>query len=152
MAFVWLIPLGFSGVAVVCDLRRREIPDGIPALLAALGLAASLLGWTSLPWSHVLLGGLCGLAIGGLFFFAAGFGGGDVKLVAALGTWLGVWGLLQTLFWVALAGMLLAFVAQARGKKEFAYAPALFAGLLVFLIWPTGLHQVVVWTQGIAGR
>jgi len=45
------------------------------------------------------------------------------------------------LFWMALAGGLLALIAMARGQRDYAYGPAIAAGYLGYLIWPFGLLQ-----------
>lgn len=75
-------------IALVCDLRRRRIPN---SLTVSAGLVAllfhALWGWDS------LLASLSGFAVGfGLLFalWLTGTGGaGDVKLMGALGAWLG---------------------------------------------------------------
>jgi hypothetical protein len=51
--------------------------------------------------------------------------------VAALGAVLGPLGLVQALFWIALAGGVLAVFAAARGQRDYAYVPAITAGVLV---------------------
>lgn len=59
-------------------------------------------------------------------------GGGDVKLMAALGVWLGVWGIGQTLFYGTIAGgvaALVLLVVRRKGRKDyFAYGPYLCLG------------------------
>jgi Flp pilus assembly protein protease CpaA len=72
-----------------------------------------------------------GFALTAVLFWLGGIGGGDVKLVTALGAWLGPWGLLQALFWIALAGGVLAAVAKWRRQPDFAYVPAILAGLAI---------------------
>ena len=75
-----------------------------------------------------------GVSIGVFLFWLGGFGGGDAKLLAALGATLGPRALLPFLFYAAIAGGLLAGVALVRGKRDLAYAPAMALGLLVFLM------------------
>jgi prepilin peptidase CpaA len=72
-------------VASVTDLRSRRIPNRLtgPAILVGLLLHLALGGPTQLG-----LSALAGLIAGGiflLFFVACGMGGGDVKLMAAVG-------------------------------------------------------------------
>jgi prepilin peptidase CpaA len=100
-------------VAVAWDLKTRRIPN---ALTFGAALAAVLV--------HGYAGGAAGagLSLGGWlvgaafflpFFALGGMGGGDVKLLAALGAWLGP----STIVWVALyssiagGGMALAVAA-----------------------------------------
>ena len=121
-------------IATVCDLRKREVPDwiSIVLLLAAIVAAALQVGETG--WLGLVIGLALGLAIGTALFAWCGFGGGDAKLIVALGAVFGPIGLLSLLFWTALAGAGLAIVAHARGQQDLAYVPAIALGLLVHII------------------
>lgn len=72
-------------VSVVTDLKQRVIYNWVtfPAMLLGLGLAALERGWPGLGWA------LVGLFLGGglllVPYIMGGMGGGDVKLLAALG-------------------------------------------------------------------
>lgn len=146
---MWLIPLALLLIAVIHDLLTREIPDWISIVIALSGLTLAVSGNLPLSTLTSLLGLFCGALIGIIFFLAAGFGGGDVKLVAALGAWLGPAGLFPTLFWIAIVGMLLSIIAKCRGQQDLAYAPALFAGFLIFIIWPDSLNRLAGLPYGI---
>jgi prepilin peptidase CpaA len=126
------VPLGLLAAATWHDLKSREIPDWISLVLAVWALCLAALGWSAFGWSGLLLGAGLGFLLSAPLFWLGGIGGGDVKLVAALGACLGPWGLLQTLFWVALAGGVLALVAKLRGQSDFAYVPAILIGLIVY--------------------
>jgi prepilin peptidase CpaA len=128
-----LAALLFLVAATICDLRSREIPDWIAAGLLACALGATGFGLTEVTWLGLLGGAMLAFVLGLPLFAAGGFGGGDVKLVVALGAALGPLGLLSTLFWVAIAGGILALVALARGKRELAYVPAIALGLCIHL-------------------
>jgi prepilin peptidase CpaA len=91
-------------VASISDLRTRRIPNALTFAAAAAATAF-----------HVLTGGLsglglslAGLAVGLAVFFPifalGGLGGGDVKLLACLGAWLGPAGALWTALYAAMAG------------------------------------------------
>lgn len=127
-----LVPLLLIGCATVCDLRSRTIPDWVPGAILAWGILATALGWSSVSWLGVLGGIMLGLLVGLPLFAAGAFGGGDVKLVAALGAALGPLALLSTLFWVAIAGGILAALALWRGRRDLAYVPAIALGLLIY--------------------
>jgi prepilin peptidase CpaA len=135
-----LPPLLLLIVASVYDLRSRTVPDWIAACIAGWGLVMALLGWHPAGphiagWWGLAGGLLLGLVLTAPLFFLGAFGGADVKLVAALGALLGPLALLLALFWVALAGGLLAAVAAARGKRDLAYVPAITAGLGMYFIY-----------------
>jgi prepilin peptidase CpaA len=112
------IVLGIAlAISVVTDLRSRLIYNlvTVPTLVIALALRAALVGWRgagveSAPFG--LLPGLVGLVCGGLIFYVmylvGGMGGGDVKLMAAVGAALGFPVVLYALMFTALVGGLMA--------------------------------------------
>ena len=120
-------------IATGCDLRTREIPNWISIAIAVVAMVASSAGWLGigLPW--VIAGGAAGFLVGyGLFRFAK-LGGGDAKLISALGLVVGPVGLLIVLFGSALAGGILALIAISRKQKDYAYVPAITCGFMLYL-------------------
>ncbi len=131
-------------VASICDVRRREVPDWIAVAVFLAAVVAATLGVAGIRFWMVATGGLLGLAVGAAMFRFAHFGGGDAKLLGAIGALLGPVGLLFVLFAMALAGGVLALIAMARGQRDYAYGPAIALGYLAYLIWPAGLLQQLV--------
>jgi Flp pilus assembly protein protease CpaA len=88
-----LIPLGAVALATLAasatDLWKFKVYNALTFPTLALGLAASawLGGWDGLFAS--LLGAGLGLGLLVIFFAAGGVGAGDVKLLMAVGAWLG---------------------------------------------------------------
>ena len=76
-------------VACATDLRSRRIPNVLTFSAAALGMATS--AWTGGPEAAMTssAGWIAGFAIFFVPFALRGLGGGDVKLLAALGAWVG---------------------------------------------------------------
>ncbi len=77
-----------GGVAIV-DWRQFRIPNAFTVPFALVGMAYH--GWFS-GWAGVgqsLIGLLVGFAILLVPFILGGFGGGDVKLMAGIGAWVG---------------------------------------------------------------
>jgi prepilin peptidase CpaA len=115
--------IAISLIACVTDLRTRRIPNVLTLGAAIAGLVA-----------HVVLDGasgaltagggwLTGLLIFLPFFALGGMGGGDVKLLAALGAWLGAYETLYLALYSAAAGGALAVVvACSRGYLRVACA------------------------------
>src|SRR5580765_7089499 len=103
-------------VAAVADVRTRRVPNAL-----TFGAAAAGMGYATV---HGGLGGLessvLGCLIGvGLFlplFALGGMGGGDVKLLAAFGAWLGPLGVLWAAIWASLAGGILALAVSIRRR------------------------------------
>lgn len=82
---------GFVAVAAVLDFRTKKIPNYLTVSGALCGLAFQSL----LPQGDGVLFALAGFGVGFVLlllpFLLGGGGAGDVKLLAALGTWLGPW-------------------------------------------------------------
>ena len=101
-----------ASIGGVYDLRSRRIPNLLtgPSILFGLLLHFLLGGVSQLGYS--LLGGLIAGAIFFLFFMVGGMGGGDVKLMAAVGCIAGAAHikdvLLATVFFGGLMGITLA--------------------------------------------
>jgi len=127
-------------IAAVGDVRRYLIPNRLCSVVAALALPY----WVavSIGQDMPLLPTL-GLQIGVAFLVFAGFallfalgamGGGDVKLIAALALWVPAIRIPEMLFYVALAGGVLALVLivirRVRGSTSRAvpYGLAIAAG------------------------
>jgi len=96
--------------ACVTDLKSRRIPNVLTfgAAVGALAFQGMTAGWSGLGTAAA--GWLVGLVIFLPFFALRGIGGGDVKLVAALGAWLGPESALWLGLWSALAGGPLALI------------------------------------------
>ena len=120
-------------IATRSDLRTREIPDSISLAIGLVAIASSLVGALGLSLTWVLAGGVAGLAIGYSLFHFARLGGGDAKLIAALGLLVGPIGLLIVLFGMAIAGGVLSLVAMIRGQRDYAYVPAITAGFVGYV-------------------
>jgi prepilin peptidase CpaA len=108
---------GGGGSGALIDLYTRRVPNGLTFGLAGVGLICAGLRLTSVG----PLGALAGLGVG-LALMLPGHligatGGGDVKLLAALGTWLGPGRTGKAFLYAALAGGVLAVVVAIRRKR-----------------------------------
>ena len=133
---ILLVPLLLLLIAAMIDLKTREIPDWISIGLVVVGMVAAMFGWAGIQWWMVVSGAVLGLVIGLALYRFAGFGGGDGKLIAGIGAFLGPVGLLFALFWMALAGGVLALIAKFRGQRDYAYGPAILLGYVGYLFYP----------------
>jgi prepilin peptidase CpaA len=125
------------GVACVSDVLTRRIPNWLtfPGTLAGLGLNWLVGGYEG------LLAGLLGMAAGFflLFFFylLGGMGGGDVKLLALVGSFLGPRLVFYAFVWMALTGGLLA-LGSLIYKRAFSETARNLKSLVLGWILRTG--------------
>jgi prepilin peptidase CpaA len=121
-SFLAVVALSIGLIACVTDLRSRRIPNVLTFGAAALalvfhGIVSGLPGVQSAG-----LGWLAGVAVFLPFFLLGGMGGGDVKLLAALGAWMGP----GDAFWLAIyasiaGGVMAVVVSLARGYLTTAF-------------------------------
>ena len=115
--------LGVACAAVFFDVRARRIPNALTfgAALAAVAYAGVHGGWSGIGTS--VAGWFAGAALFFPFFALGGMGAGDVKLLAALGAWLGpVESLWVAMFAAMTGGVLGLIVALARGYLSTAFS------------------------------
>ncbi len=116
MDSVQLAALAIAISAAVCDLRMRRIPNLLTFGAAAAGLIYHLTSGGVGAFGHSAAGWLVGALVFIVPFALRGLGGGDVKLLAALGAWIGP----RDVVWLALytgmaGGMMAVVVAFACG-------------------------------------
>jgi prepilin peptidase CpaA len=99
------------------DLHNRRIPNYVTfgSALLALGYGAVTGGWSGLGLSAS--GWALGIALFVPFFLLRGMGAGDVKLLAALGAWVGPMSLLSLTFYTAIAGGVMALLVVLWQRK-----------------------------------
>jgi len=125
--------LGVALIACVTDIKARRIPN-----VLTLGAAATALVY------HTVLGGVDGFQAASLgwlagaaafmpFFLLGGMGAGDVKLLAALGAWMGPAGAMWVALYASLAGGAIAIVV-ALGSGYLRAALANVRGLITFWV------------------
>ena len=129
------------------DLREKMLPDAITLPLIAIGLAATLVLEPLNPLTHVIgaAGGLTlFLVVGGTFRRLRGYdglGGGDAKLFAAAGAWVGWPGLPSVLLIASVGALAVVLGIMVVGRRNFAREEIAFGPYLCFGFW-------IVWLYG----
>lgn len=123
-----------SLTAAAIDMRTRRVPNALTGAAAVMGIALALSGFGRVGIVGAILGGLLGLTLMLPGYLFGATGGGDVKLLAAVGTLLGPERILIAFFAMAIGGGLIALgTAAARRSfrnETFAYAPAIALGCI----------------------
>jgi leader peptidase (prepilin peptidase)/N-methyltransferase len=139
-------------VITVIDLYHQIIPDVISLPGIGMGLLASLI----LP-RMTILNSLLGVLLGGGSLFAVatlyqwlfkreGMGGGDVKLLAMIGAFLGWKAVILTILSGSLAGSITGIIVMVAKGKDFKYAiafgPFLSLGAVISLFLG---EKIILW-------
>ena len=151
---------GIGIMSALVDMRTRRLPNPMTLGIAVTGLALAAVQWSGLSMTTAALGLAVGTALMLPAYVFGAMGGGDLKLFAALGTFLGPWPTVQAFLYTLLAGGVLAVVVALRRRRlketiidaavlvrtaganapaiehptnnnRFAYAPAIAVGTLV---------------------
>ncbi len=144
-------------VITFIDLDHRIIPDVISLPGIAIGLVVSFFLDSISAWDSLI--GL--VAGGGSLFLVAfayealtkreGMGGGDVKLLAMIGAWLGWKAVLFTLFFASFSGTVIgggAMLAQKQGRHyAIPFGPFLAGSALGYLFFG---KQLIEWYLGLS--
>jgi prepilin peptidase CpaA len=124
--------LALVALAAVTDLRSRRIPNWLTATVVLAGLAQTLTPWRVTTPLEAFFGVLAGFTITFVLYSIGGRGGGDVKLTAGIGAWLGP----ETVVIVLLTAAVVSLLS--------ALAQTLITGRLLELLRSAGLMLLVV--------
>ncbi|MES2222988.1 MAG: A24 family peptidase [Acidobacteriota bacterium] len=107
-SIAWWPTVSVLAIATFTDLRSCRIPNWLvlPFLVAGVAVSGWMHGWHGVEQS--LLGIALGTAILGVFCWMGGMGMGDLKLVAAVGAWIGPEQLLFALVLTGIVGGVMA--------------------------------------------
>lgn len=109
--------LASGGTGAAVDLYTRRVPNALTLSAAALGIIVAATGIGDLSAGAALLGFLTGLVLMLPGHVLGGTGGGDVKLMAALGAWLGPSMIVKAFLYSAIAGGVLALIVAVHRRR-----------------------------------
>jgi leader peptidase (prepilin peptidase)/N-methyltransferase len=142
-----MLLFSFSLVLTLIDIKHYLIPNCLVVVLLVGGIIYHL-------WLREISIGLLllGLAVGFAFPFViavvsgGGMGGGDIKLCAAMGLWLGYPSIIYALFIGALLGSLVGImliICRIKTRKDrIPFGPFLMLGFLAMIFFQ---KQIVFW-------
>lgn len=137
-------------VVTFIDADTMEIPDGLNIAIFILGIISIFL-MPEITLVSRIIGFFC-VSVPMLLiamFVPGGFGGGDIKLVAAVGVFLGwKYNALAAMLGIFLGGfygMWLLLMKKADRKAHFAFGPFLCAGMIISLFFG---NEIIHWWLG----
>jgi leader peptidase (prepilin peptidase) / N-methyltransferase len=155
----WLFAIYFIFCAAllaifVIDLYHQIIPDLISLPGIVLGFAFAfvnpLVSWQSSLLGILLGGGILYLIAAGYYLFTKreGMGGGDIKLLAMIGAFLGWQSLLFVIFASSILGSLVGIGAMLKqkkgGKTVIPYGPFLALAAVIYLFFQIEIREFFV--------
>jgi len=160
LPFFFMEALWLASLVVISaiDMEHQIIPDVISLPGIVLGLLLSFFSMIPVPFSDSLIGVLAGgslfygiAVLSKLYFGREGLGGGDIKLIAMAGAFLGWPRMLLTIFLSSLTGSVVGITLQALGKKErkstIPFGPFLALGGAISLFWGDEIIRLYLqWT------
>lgn len=110
--------------AAFSDVRERRIPNVLTFSGAGIGVLYSLFasGWSSMAscFAGMVIGAVCLLPA----YLLRGMGAGDVKLLGAIGAWVGAVQIVRVVFYMAAIGGIMAIVKLVMVKRQSMGRPA----------------------------
>ena len=163
LGFEWVVVFAFTASLIVItfiDLDHRIIPDviSLPGIVAGFVLSAR-----HDPWLPAMVNSLIGILFGGGILFAVawgyekatgreGMGGGDVKLLAMIGAFLGWQSIPFTLLVSSLSGSIIGISLMwwtgSDTKYAIPFGPFLAIGALFYVFCGV---EVMSWYLGLSG-
>ncbi len=157
---------GFGAIVFTCflvalsgiDLRTQLLPDSLTLPLLWLGLVASVDN-LFISSKHALVGAVIGyVSLWSVWWVfkqltgKEGMGRGDFKLLAAMGAWFGLQGILPTILLSSLVGAIIGSIWLAAKGRDRA-TPIPFGPYLAIAGWITFFwgDRLVGWYLGFAG-
>ena len=102
--------------ACVFDVASSRIPNVLTFTTAALAIGFHMLAPAGLGAGYALIGLTVGLAVFFPMFALGAMGAGDVKLMAAIGAWVGWKAIIFVALYGSLAGGILAIIVALRRR------------------------------------
>jgi len=133
-------------VISIVDIKKREIPNGFIMIIGIIGVMAMVFQ-DHLTFANRLLGFFC-ISLPLLIIAMIkpnAFGGGDIKLMAVCGFYLGVIPAILSFFIAVMVGGIYGvwlLIKKNGREKEFAFGPFLCGGIGIVLFFET---QIMKW-------
>lgn len=152
-AVPWFIALAVASVLLVLlaciDVRTCLLPDALTQPLLWLGIATAWAGIGIHVYASIagIILGYALLAVPrGVWLWWRGIDGmgrGDVKLLAALGAWVGEFGIMMVLAVACVTGLVFAVMRQRPwcSREAYPFGPFIFLGAMTEFLFPSEVQS-----------
>ena len=129
--------------AAIEDLRARRIANWLSFSLLLAGIASAATGSNSIGVGQSVSGALAGFSIPFVLFALGALGGGDVKLLAAVGAWVGPLRAVEIFAASAVVGLIIVLVqAGVQGKLSQLFRNSILLTVNLAHVGDVGLDHV----------
>lgn len=139
--FKYIIFISAGMIIFFIDYNQQIIPDVISLPLVIIGIAVSFLPSIDITWKSALSGAVFGfvvfLATAYIFKLFTGkesLGGGDIKLMTAIGSFIGIVGTIFTILFSSGIALIILIVIGHDRRKEFPFGPFLIFGAFLYIL------------------
>ncbi len=139
-------------VITIIDYYHKIIPNQLNLIILIMGIIFKLITWFVLKEENELVDNLLGFLIGGGIFLLiavvtdGAMGGGDIKIMGALGVWFGVKGiLLITLlsFVIGAVVSIILLITKIKSRKdEIAFGPFICIATLLAILYTNEIIHI----------
>lgn len=126
------------GLLTVIDIRSHILPDLLILPLGIIGLIYHPQHWPAVLLGLAVFGSITAFYI--WRYKRWGIGGGDTKLLAVLGAWVGISGLLPLILLASVSALLYILISRRARHLPLPFGPFLLAGG-----WLSLLYQDIFW-------
>ncbi|MDD3050384.1 MAG: prepilin peptidase [Candidatus Cloacimonetes bacterium] len=153
--FKYIIFFSFGLIIYFIDLEHKIIPDSLSIPLIIIGLILNFIPGNDIHWINSIIAALIGFVFFFLiaFYYAKirnieGMGGGDIKLITAIGAFSGVVGLFFTIFAASLIAIItVAFQRLLLSKpkiNEIPFGPYLILGNYIYVLSGNAIFETYI--------
>jgi len=149
----YAILIGFFIIIFFIDTFQKIIPDVLSLPLIPLGILATLHPQNDVNLLSAIIGGASAFLLFYLIAFLywkmtgkMGVGGGDIKLVAGIGTFVGKSGILFSVLVSSIIAVVFLIIIRYNLKKEFPFGPFLIIGTMIYIFLG---YLIINWYLGL---
>jgi leader peptidase (prepilin peptidase) / N-methyltransferase len=147
----YIIFISFGILICFIDAFHKIIPDVLSLPLVIIGICFSFVPGADVSWLSSLLGASFGFII---FMIVAylfqitthkeSLGGGDIKLIAAVGSFIGILGTIFTVIFGSVIALIILLLIQHDRRQEFPFGPFLVFGAVSYVLFGKILFQYYI--------